>query len=1090
MFELPDAQPPSAEAFDAFADDPTSKLRAAPVGSLLDQTNPTDHALPRPSGIDATVAMGPEPPRVSHETDKTVVAEGSSLPADGETVREAFRDDSDVSKIRVRGYDILEVLGRGGMGVVYKARQRGLNRLTALKMILAAHHASFDDRMRFQAEAEAVAKLHHPNIVQIYEVGASEGHPYFSLEYVDGGTLAGQIENKPFTSQKAAEVTASLARAIAYAHQQGILHRDLKPGNILLTKDGIPKITDYGLAKHIGEGASVRTGDGSILGTPSYMAPEQAEGRSSELGPAVDIYALGALLYHLLTGRPPFVGQSVLDTLQQVRGNDPVPPSRLQPGVPRDLETIALKCLQKDARKRYASAGELAEDLDRYLRNEPIHARPVGLAERSWKWSRRRPAVASLLATLVVVVVGGFFGMFGLWLRAESLRGVAEANERDANDAKHKADAATDEANRRLDESTRTLYASEMKLAQEAWHEAKRGRLRELLDRQLPENHRGVDLRGFEWHYLDQLFRMETLALQGHAQLLRAVAFRPPQGRELASVSGDGSVVLWNPDAVGPQRFRFLKSHRSPVRAVAFSPKGDLLASGGEDGAIHIYDANSAEVMPIRVFARHQHGVNQVAFRRDGKQIASASDDGSVKIWDLDQGSELASFAVHLHPATDVAFSPDGKRIATASLDRTVRVFDIATRSPVLAPLEHGHWVSSVAFSPDGEVLASAAWDRTIRISSANDGKSRYLLEGLTSPARMLAFSPDGLRLAVSSQDHSVTVFDLSTRKILKAWPGEANRVRTIAFSPDGQLLASVDFQIDLRDAPEFQAQAPLLAVAFGSDMNTVAAVDADRQLNLWNMADSSKTRHVRVSDGSLRSIAFAAKMRTWVIGGDDGMIHFCDLGGNPTRSIKAHDSWVRAVASDPAGERIASAGSDKLAKIWNARSDSAPMVLSGHEDEVLGVSFQADGKRVATSSADRTVRLWNVETGEGSTFRGLHDGPIHAVAFAPKGTLFATASADRSVKVWDAATEKLVVTLRGHTHGVRCAIFSPDGKRIASASEDGTVKLWDPATGQETLTLRGHRQSVSAIAFSPNGERLASVSWDQTVRIWNAPVR
>jgi WD40 repeat protein/tRNA A-37 threonylcarbamoyl transferase component Bud32 len=1101
LFELPESAAPSFDEVDAFAGEPFPGRSSR----ISDHTIAIGDPIAARPVCDATVAIGPElppspnlatlaslpgEPNASEVLDKTVAVEGGPWQRASGTQPQAYRESSDPADLRVAGYDILGVLGRGGMGVVYKARQRGLNRLAALKMILSAQHASASDRMRFQAEAEAVAKLHHPNIVQIYEVGASEGHPFFSLEYVDGGTLAGQIENKPFEPRKAAEITVSLARAIAYAHQQGILHRDLKPGNILLTKDGVPKITDYGLAKQMGEGASVQTGDGSILGTPSYMAPEQAEGRNSELGPAVDIYALGALFYHLLTGRPPFVGQSVLDTLQQVRHNDPVPPSKLQPGVPRDLETIALKCLQKDIRKRYATADDLADDLGRYLRNEPILARPVGLLERTWKWARRRPAVASLLATLLVVVVGGFFGMFGLWVRAEALRGVAEANELDAKDAKRKADDATDEAHRRLNESTRTLYASEMKLAQEAWNEAKRGRLRELLDRQLPENHRGPDLRGFEWHYLDHLFQMDMLALKGHVQLVRAVAFRPPQGKELASASGDGSVVLWNPDAVGSQRFRFLKSHRSPVRAVAFSPKGNLLASAGEDGAIHIYDASSNDIAPVRVLTGHRHGVNQVTFRRDGKQLASASDDGSVKIWSVEDGGEVATFNEHLHPATDVAFSPNGKLLATASQDRTVRVLDIASRAPLFSPVEHDHWVSAVAFSPDGEMLASAAWDRSIRIASAQTGRSKFRLEGLASPARMLAFSPDGGRLAVSSQDNSVTVFDLSTRKILKAWPGEANRVRTIAFSPDGQLLASVDFHLDLRDAPDLQADAPLLGVAFGADPSVVATVGADGQLHLPNLADSSKSRHVRAADGALRTLAYASKSECWVLGGDDGMIHFCEIGGNPTRSIKAHPSWIRAIASDRNGERIASAGSDKLAKIWAVASDTQPIVLAGHDDEVLGVSFQADGKRVATSSSDRTVRLWNAETGEGSAFRGLHDSPIHSVAFAPKGTLFATASADRSVKLWDAATEKLVATLRGHTDGVRSVCFSPDGKRIASASDDGTVKLWDPATGQETLTLRGHRQSVAAIAFSPSGDRLASVGWDQTLRIWNAPVR
>ena len=322
---------------------------------------------------------------------------------------------------QIGDYDILGVLGRGGMGVVYKARQRGLNRMAALKMILAAGHASEADFLRFQTEAEAVAKLQHPNIVQIFEVGQDDGHPYFSLEYVDGGTLSGKLANNPLPARQAAELVEPLARAMFYAHENGILHRDLKPGNILLTLQGTPKITDFGLAKRMGDDSSNNTGTGSILGTPAYMAPEQAEGKIRELGPGVDIYALGSVLYHALTGRPPFLGETVLDTLQQVKNDDPLPPSRLQPKVPRDLETICLKCLQKEPAKRYATANDLADDLHRFLNNEPIKARPVSLIERAVKWAKRRPQVAALLGTIFVLIVGGFLGMFALWLRAEGL---------------------------------------------------------------------------------------------------------------------------------------------------------------------------------------------------------------------------------------------------------------------------------------------------------------------------------------------------------------------------------------------------------------------------------------------------------------------------------------------------------------------------------------------------------------------------------------------------------------------------------------------------------------------------------------------
>jgi serine/threonine-protein kinase len=325
---------------------------------------------------------------------------------------------------QVAGYEILGELGRGAMGVVYKARQRGLNRIVALKMISAGGHHGPADLARFRAEAIAVADLQHPNIVQIYEVGEDRGHPFFSLEYVEGDSLAKKISGTPRPPREAAALVRALADGMEYAHQRGIIHRDLKPANVLLTLGGEPKVSDFGLVKRLEDDAG-QTQSGSILGTPSYMAPEQAEGKIKEIGPHSDIYALGGILYELMTGRPPFRAASILDTLQQVRTQDPIPPSQFQPKVPRDLETICLKCLQKDTAKRYATAAALGEDLRRFLAGEPILARPVSRAEWLWRWCGRNPRVAALGGLVAILVVA--------WAATSTLLyRLALANERNA----------------------------------------------------------------------------------------------------------------------------------------------------------------------------------------------------------------------------------------------------------------------------------------------------------------------------------------------------------------------------------------------------------------------------------------------------------------------------------------------------------------------------------------------------------------------------------------------------------------------------------------------------------------------------------
>jgi serine/threonine-protein kinase len=340
----------------------------------------------------------------------------------------------------VPGYEVLRELGRGGMGVVYLARQVGLRRLVALKMILAGGHAGEAARARFRTEAEAVARLQDPHIVTVHEVGEHQGLPYLCLEYVEGGSLARRLDGTPLPARPAAQLVEALARAADYAHRRGVVHRDLKPANVLLAADGTPKITDFGLAKLLDE-ADGPTGTGDVMGTPSYMAPEQTGQHGHPVGPATDVYALGAILYELLTGRPPFKGATALDTVFQVAHQEPVPPRRLQPGVPRDLETVCLKCLAKEPAKRYASAGGLADDLDRFLQDRPTLARPAGKLESLWRWCRRSPKVAGLAAALAVALAAGFAAVTGLWLRADEQRARARAHEVGAEEQRRQAEA-------------------------------------------------------------------------------------------------------------------------------------------------------------------------------------------------------------------------------------------------------------------------------------------------------------------------------------------------------------------------------------------------------------------------------------------------------------------------------------------------------------------------------------------------------------------------------------------------------------------------------------------------------------------------
>lgn len=380
----------------------------------------------------------------------TAVLKGGVLGAPDHGASRAYPK-VDATQVSVKGYQILGELGRGGMGVVYRARQTALNRLVALKMILVGGHAGSEQLARFRAEAEAVAQLQHPNIVQVYDIGEQDSLPYFSLEFVDGRALDKELAGKPQPESKAAQLIETLARAMHYAHERSIIHRDLKPANVLLTKTGLPKISDFGLAKQL-ESDSSKTRTGTIMGTPSYMAPEQGRGEK-QVGPLADVYALGSMLYEMITGRPPFLAPTALDTLMRLLNEEPLPPSRLQSRVSRDLETICLKCLQKDVRRRYASAAELADDLKRFQAGEPIHARPVGRLERAWRWCKRNSRVAALSGAVVILVIA-----VGIAL---SIMGLRMARDREALVETRK------QARQRLDQATEAMQAGNFARAQD-----------------------------------------------------------------------------------------------------------------------------------------------------------------------------------------------------------------------------------------------------------------------------------------------------------------------------------------------------------------------------------------------------------------------------------------------------------------------------------------------------------------------------------------------------------------------------------------------------------------------------------------------
>ena len=1021
------------------------------AGSFLETPALAREVGREPGAGHATLAAGSDPAVAPVGIEATADRLGHRAIADGLGTGIGPPDLSAPSTpTRLGDFELVRRLGEGAMGVVFEARQVSLNRPVAVKMVRAGLFAGEADLRRFRIEAEAVAHLDHPRIVPIYGVWEHEDCHYFGMKLIPGGSLARRLPAYTADPRAAARLVAEVARAIQHAHDRGILHRDLKPSNILLDEEDRPLVTDFGLAKRSGDDSGL-TQSGAIVGTPSYMAPEQASGHNAAVTALTDVYGLGAVLYALLTGRPPFVADTILGTIEQVRGRPPVPPSRINPSVGRDLETICLRCLEKDPWRRYASAEALADDLRRWLDGEPIAARPVGAAARAWMWSRRNPIVAGLIAALVLFVLVTSWQ----WWRAEGLLLLAR---------REASGEAIDHA-----------------LSICAQGDVGRGMLRlaEALETAPPgadDLKRAVRANLVAW----SRHQTRLTNLLRHSDRVPFVAFSP-DGRTAVTASPDGTARLWDAFTGEPRGAPL--SHDGGVMQAAFSPDSRLVITASLDRTARLWEVEGGR--PLGAPLRHRGPVRSVAFSPDGRTVLTGCNDGAAQIWEVASQKPLGEPLHHKGWVQQVAFRPGGNvAITTGHVENTVWLSNLRTGQAIGEPIPY---------------FTVRLWDlRTGQVI----GEPIPYHPGRRDnrEARSFVCSTDGKSILTtgswrSGRQECAQVWDATDGRPLGPPLCHDKDIRAVALSRDGDvaLTGSDDRTARLWDARTgkphcgpLRHQGQVLAVALNAAGTLALTGSEDRTARVWKVAGGEPVGDPLHHPGQVLAVAFRPDGRAVLTGCDDGIARLWTLAPEEPAGTPVPDGDLKGLphlAHSPDGRTILMGHNDGTAQV----RDAATMLPLGpplrHEYAILSVAISPDGTRLLTGCVDGSVHVWSARTRQPILRPLHHQGPVHSVAFSPDGRMVMTGSGDRTARLWDAATGKPIGTPLAHDAGVAAVAFGA-GDTVLTKTEDGIVRRWEVAADvpgpDERLALWAQVAIGAEIDANGTVRGLDAPAWDK----------